>query len=345
MRELRCTAGWSGIAPGPRNKNVARLSIVIPALGDNAALEAGLVSVLENRPPDSEVLVVLNAPYDDPYQIADEVRFIAAPAGAGLVECLNIGCAHSRGAVIHFLGCGYRVSAGWAETALAHFEHATIGCVVPAVLDAAGPESVTIGLVYERAGAIRRLERNAESIGAGNDAPSAALPLAGFYRAEAIQDLHPPLVASFDPQWAAADLGLRLTRCGYRVVVESASQIEGDPRAWCPTACSFRQGLVAERFFWRHLSAEKSLRTRLAHLVHVAGETLRGLSSARSIGRLAGRSVARIEAFCSSSQLPRVAEAPADHPAVLPERCRVDSGHEPKHAAAARSGLATGSRV
>jgi hypothetical protein len=46
---------------------VPRLSIIIPVLGSSTRLESTLVSVLENRPPDCEILVLLGAPYDDPF--------------------------------------------------------------------------------------------------------------------------------------------------------------------------------------------------------------------------------------------------------------------------------------
>ena len=75
---------------------VPRLSIVIPSVGDCNLLEDSLVSVLENRPADCEVLVVHNRPYDDPYNLAGEVRFVQANPRAGLAECLDMGTAAGR---------------------------------------------------------------------------------------------------------------------------------------------------------------------------------------------------------------------------------------------------------
>ena len=56
---------------------VPRLAIVISAIGSIESLEGTLVSVLENRPADCEILVVLNRPYSDPYDLQGEVRFVA----------------------------------------------------------------------------------------------------------------------------------------------------------------------------------------------------------------------------------------------------------------------------
>ena len=65
-------ASQSGASP--------RLSIVIPA-ADTAALEETLVSVLENRPADCEIIAALAVPYADPWNIGEEVRFMQAPPG------------------------------------------------------------------------------------------------------------------------------------------------------------------------------------------------------------------------------------------------------------------------
>ena len=58
-----------------------RLSIVIPVLGDPQQLDDTLLSVLENRPANCEILVVHNQPYHDPYNLSDEVRFVEAERG------------------------------------------------------------------------------------------------------------------------------------------------------------------------------------------------------------------------------------------------------------------------
>ena len=83
-----------------------RLSIVVPAPSDTAALEETLVSVLENRPDDCEIVVGLGCEYDDPWNIREEVRFVQAPPGTSLVACINLGVAASTGRVVHVLAAG-----------------------------------------------------------------------------------------------------------------------------------------------------------------------------------------------------------------------------------------------
>ena len=60
-----------------------RLAIIISAVGSIEALENTLVSVLENRPADCDVVVVHSKPYSDPYELKNEVRFVSAPRGSG----------------------------------------------------------------------------------------------------------------------------------------------------------------------------------------------------------------------------------------------------------------------
>ena len=61
---------------------MSRLAIVISAVSGVEPLESTLVSVLENRPRDVEIIVVANFAYDDPYDLAGEVRIMAAPGNS-----------------------------------------------------------------------------------------------------------------------------------------------------------------------------------------------------------------------------------------------------------------------
>ncbi len=48
-------------------------------MGDQQRFEDTLVSVLENQPERSEVVVVTRGPYDDPYDLRREVGIVEAP--------------------------------------------------------------------------------------------------------------------------------------------------------------------------------------------------------------------------------------------------------------------------
>ncbi|MFM8708725.1 MAG: hypothetical protein ACKOHK_11775, partial [Planctomycetia bacterium] len=54
-----------------------RLSIVIPTPADTAAMEETLVSVLEHRPDDCEIVVALGCDYADPWNIREDVHHLS----------------------------------------------------------------------------------------------------------------------------------------------------------------------------------------------------------------------------------------------------------------------------
>lgn len=96
-----------------------RLSIVVPHHDDDSCLESTLISLLENRGSDQEIVVVHNGSYFDPYQLAkDEVVMIEAPKDFTLVQQLNLGFSAATAPSIQVLFPGTVVTPGWAEDAL-----------------------------------------------------------------------------------------------------------------------------------------------------------------------------------------------------------------------------------
>ena len=130
-----------------------RLSCIIPVVGDVRPLESTLVSVLANRPDDCEILVVLNRPYDDPYDLKSEVRFLEANARTGYIGCANLGIRASAAPVVHLLGAGLEVTEGWADAALDRLRDPTVAAVAPIVRHSnGGRQSLTAGVAYLRGG-------------------------------------------------------------------------------------------------------------------------------------------------------------------------------------------------
>lgn len=95
-----------------------RLSIIVPHRHHDARLEATLLSVLENRPDDSEIIVVHDGSYNDPYSLDDEVIFIAEQPASSTLQLLNAGLMASCSPAICVLLDGNTVSAGWSESPL-----------------------------------------------------------------------------------------------------------------------------------------------------------------------------------------------------------------------------------
>jgi hypothetical protein len=261
-----------------------RLSIVIPAF-DAATLEDTLVSVLENRPEDCEIVAVLAVPYADPWSIGNEVRFVQAPAAATLVDCVNVGMASSAGRIVHVLRAGWRATDGWADAALERFADPDVIAVVPLTV-AAGDRGRVVAAGVRRTSGGRsmvnvpaRRDQRIETVAATSvAAPGAPALEAGFWRAEAVPASG--FSKACGDRLAAADMAAAVACMGDTVVVEPACQVVEGPatkrRSW------FTEGLHAERLFWRSLAGEQPIAALMAHV----GEVIRHAVAAAPLGTL-----------------------------------------------------------
>lgn len=254
-----------------RSGHGPRLSIVIPAF-DAATLEDTLVSVLERRPADCEIIAVLAMPYADPWSIGEEVRFVQAPAAATLVDCVNVGLASSSGGIVHVLRAGWQATEGWAEAAVARFADPDVAAVVPLTVSASDRGRVVAAGVRRTSGGRSLVnkpgarDQRVESFTAHSVAAPAVPALeAGFWRADVLGA--GGFSKACGDRLAAADMAAAVACLGDAVVVEPACQIVEGPavkrRSW------FTEGLHAERLFWRTLAGEQPLAALVAHAVEV----------------------------------------------------------------------------
>jgi hypothetical protein len=249
------------------------LSIVIPTVADTAALERTLVSVLENRPEATEIVVPLGCHYADPWNIREEVRFVQAPAGAGLVGCTNLGVAASAAPFIHVLAAGLRATPGWTDRPVERLASGASAVVPLGVAADAAARIVSAGIGLGRGGRRTALVPR----GRGDVDPATIVPAgptleAGFWRADVLAATGPGFSAACGDSHADADMAAALASLGAEVVLEPESRVVWSaPR---PTVGAFAAGNAAERVFWRSL-ARGSLLTRLAaHAVEVARDSL-----------------------------------------------------------------------
>ncbi|NLF70335.1 MAG: hypothetical protein GX575_14945 [Candidatus Anammoximicrobium sp.] len=237
---------------------MCRLSIIIPLWSDNDSFEDTLASVLQNRPAECEVIVVHSQPYDDPYDLKGEVRFLPVPQNAGKSHVINAGCRASEGEIVHVLQPGVLATDGWTAAALERFDDSQICAVAPLLLDADDDDRIlAAGLHYTWGGA-------RVSHGAGrrrSDGPRVLRQaivgpglFAGFYR-RWIWEAVGGFCERLDVSWADVDFALSLRSLGYQAVLEPASIVRGSPAAVPEAPFSFRSGLGAERVFWRHVAA------------------------------------------------------------------------------------------
>jgi len=274
---------------------VPSLSIVIPVLGDVTRLETTLVSVLSHRPADSEVVVVLAVSYDDPYELAGEVRFVAARPRAGWVECVNLGIEMSHGEIIHLIESGLEVAEGWTASPLRDLEDRQVAAVAPVVFDACETEHVWAAGVEYRAGGRRVTlvgDEGARAVERWHHGLRGPHRLAGFYRREVLTELVGTFDTTAGDAWADAEMAVRLRHAGFSVVLEPASRLSTTAEVARETTVargSLRRGYQAERAFWRHLPARGTFRSLFAHCFSVLGDTLGALPSPAVLGLVIGR--------------------------------------------------------
>ena len=277
-----------------------RLSIVIPAPADPAAVEETLVSVLENRPAESEIIVVLGFEYGDPWNIGDEVRFIKAPIGSNRVACVNLGLAASRGRVLHVLAAGWRATPFWTDAAVEHFTDERVGAVVPLELAADDPDRiVAAGIETCRSGRriCRRPRGDASRVrgfrAADQATPSGPTLEAGFWSSQMLARLTNGFCLWCGDEYADADMAVSLRAAGGRVVLEPAARVVAAAERQRPQR-PFAAGLYGERLFWRSLAAEPVLRSLVLHLFEILRHAI-ARAPLGTLPMLAGRLVAVLQ--------------------------------------------------
>lgn len=304
-----------------------RLSIVIPCPVFNEHVEDTLVSVLQNRPSQCEVILVTAGQYDDPYDLASEVHFVQEAEDASLVRLVNLGFEAARSEVVHLLQPGMRVVEGWTEPVLEHFDEPPVGAVSPAIVhDQRDTRAFCLGIGYWSCGVRRVLGRGAklaqeETRGIRILGPSF---LAGFYRREVLAAL-----GRFDERMgtscADVELALAVRQLGYQAVVEPACRVIGGAWAIMPDS-SFQRARQMERLYRRY--AAPGVVTRILHALTTTADVLRGFPRPQMMASVCGRLAAWIESGIQQQQHERVRQAQAhlarSAPSSAPMAIRVD---------------------
>jgi hypothetical protein len=295
-------------------------------LGGAADFDGTLVSVLQNRPADCEIIVVHTEEYDDPYDLRSEVRFVAADRGQSIVELINEGLASAAGDVVHILGCRITATESWTEPALERFDDPEVAAVSPLILDASGAKLVAAGVRWSLGGT-RKVVANQRLLLPGTARLRASILgptlAAGFYRRSVLEAL-----AGFDAalgdRHADVDLALKLRDLDLRTVCESASRVIQTESYTPLNDRSFQSGRAAERLFWLNAGSRGLFPSLLMHPLAVAGDIASRLKTSGAIGALTGRLVAALEIGTLRRHeerlalaLQRLAEAD-DEPATIP---------------------------
>lgn len=107
-----------------------RLSLIVPFQCDSQALENTLVSVLEVRAADDELIIVHRGEYQDPYGLSgDEATVVETAASSSLAEQLNAAYRHATGEVIQVVVPGTILESDWCDDALVAFDELDVDMI------------------------------------------------------------------------------------------------------------------------------------------------------------------------------------------------------------------------
>ncbi|MBI3839589.1 MAG: hypothetical protein HY288_16840 [Planctomycetia bacterium] len=305
-----------------------RLAIVISAVGSTESLEGTLVSVLENRPADCEILVALNKPYSDPYDLQGEVRFVQSSAKGSSIQGINEALAATRAPFVHLLASGCQVTEGWTNEAVSRFGDRQIGSVAPLVLDAEHDGRIfSAGFGYRRGGERYLVGHGQAQLTPGDQTSIlGACGFAAFYRRAAV-DLAGGLSPQLGRQQADVDLALALRTLGFGVALEPQSRIYAAADVERRQS-ALSQSLYDERLFWRNLPSTGRIGALAAHAGVVAAELVRSFARPRMFAQLVGRALACCQ-FGNYARDRRVLGSSSQRFArpTAHERLRVDRAH------------------
>ena len=126
-----------------------RLSLIVPFQCDSQALENTLVSVLELRSPDDELLIVHRGEYQDPYGLqGNEAKVLETPASSTLAEQLNVAIRNATGDVLQVVLPGAVLEPDWCVDALAAFDELDVDMIALGVSGSGVSGSGTSSLQY-----------------------------------------------------------------------------------------------------------------------------------------------------------------------------------------------------
>ncbi|MCC6509605.1 MAG: glycosyltransferase family 2 protein [Pirellulaceae bacterium] len=199
-----------------------RISIIIAHQNDQR-LEDTLLSVLENRPRDCEVIVAHDGSYADPYNLADEVLFVETNASCSVTTKLNEALYAACSPVVHFLCEGIQVTEGWCDGPVQSIARQVSVAVSPLIETTDGRRTICAGLDEGQLASHtpQTVKRNQTP-----DQCAGPLLAAGFYSRRLLLGLG-GLLESVHSSVADTDLALTLSDLGLHCDVDASSCVLG----------------------------------------------------------------------------------------------------------------------
>ena len=292
---------------------MCKLSIIVPAAGSQELIDETLLGVLENRPDHCEVIVTHAPGYSDPYDLADEVRFVQTSTD-DLASLINDGVSSSQADIVHILH-GVRATAEWTTAPVELLErNSKLSAIAPLVVNSADRTShiVSAGIRCLRSGqrklvgAGKRCRENASFTADGPALQAAFWIRADFMELGGYRNC-------FGPDLLDADLAARLQLADMKCQVACNSRLIGQPTK---TTNGYQAARLAEQFY-QTLGDLGYPTSRVTHAAHVVWETVSQFPSPKALATLAGRLRGWLAGAVDEELAPLV-EAYGDHAISLP---------------------------
>lgn len=186
--------------------NVSRLSIIVLLRSDSDEFERTLISVLENRPAESEVILVHDGSYTDPFDLSDEVCFAVAESN-DLLDLVRAGAEIATAPIVHILADGFEATPGWVDEVATLFADEALDCASALICDVDEPELILAGGWAKHWFGVRRMiASGATAVGRLEAERIDGLYLAAsFWRLPALRrsmNLSADTVAGFETLWS-----------------------------------------------------------------------------------------------------------------------------------------------
>lgn len=221
-----------------------RLSIIVPLHENEAAMEETLVSVLQNRPADSEILLCHDGSYDDPYQLCDEVKLVSADlsnSSSSLTDLINAGARAASGPFAHVITGGLIATEGWTDAALEKFEHDDCGSVAAVVRTVDNQRIAAAGWTDTASGLCNPAYQGKTSASRPGKQPTGAFLAASFWRTDLLNSLFEAYRGS-DAVTTGVAFEYLARQAGWRCVLADQCELHCKDHAVLSGHSGFRRG-------------------------------------------------------------------------------------------------------
>ncbi len=259
-----------------------RLSIIVPHLHDDSALELTLLSILENREIDFEILIAHDGQYRDPYALDhDEAILIESASGASFTEQINLAVASACSPAIQVLLPGCVVEQQWCEEALDLLTHSDVAAVCQPVVDASSKE-VYLGLAGDSL-PHRRVTSSSHNV-------AGPLLCGGVFRKGTLKNI----AGWLEPcqrEIAEVDFALMMSAMALRIEVAQEVTVQAPKRVVTGQEAGYEIGRACGQLACAYASIEESgvvIDSLAKRLGHLAGGLMNPKTVAERLGWVMG---------------------------------------------------------